>query len=200
MSGIPKGVVRRAASRRAGPAALVAALSLLQGCQSMPPIATADQVDLDRFMGDWFVIAHIPITIPFFSEAGAHNAIESYERGEGNRIETTYRFREGGFDGEVREFHPTGFVREGTGNAVWGMQFVWPIKAEYRVVYLNDDYSQTVIGRSARDYVWIMARTPEMPEEDYRNILEFLEGEGYDLSEIRRVPHRYEDEPPLPLD
>jgi apolipoprotein D and lipocalin family protein len=47
-----------------------------------------------------------------------------------------------------------------------------------------------VIGRQARDYVWIMARTPEIPEGDYRRIVAFLAGQGYDTSEIRKVPQR----------
>ena len=34
-------------------------------------------------------------------------------------------------------------MQPGISNAVWGMQFIWPIKAEYVVVYLSDDYSQT---------------------------------------------------------
>ena len=75
-------------------------------------------------------------------------------------------------------------------NAVWGMQFIWPIKAEYRIIYLTEDYSQTVIGRSKRDYVWIMARQPTISEEAYRNIVEFLVEQQYDLAELRMVPHR----------
>ena len=54
-----------------------------------------------------------------------------------------------------------GTVVPGTGNAVWGMQFIWPIKAEYVISYLDAGYSETIIARSKRDYAWIMARTPE---------------------------------------
>jgi lipocalin len=43
---------------------------------------------------------------------------------------------------------------------VWGMQFVWPFKGDFRIVVLNADYTHTVIGREKRDYVWIMARQP----------------------------------------
>jgi apolipoprotein D and lipocalin family protein len=32
-------------------------------------------VDLERFMGDWYVIANIPT----FIEKGAHNAVEGYQ-------------------------------------------------------------------------------------------------------------------------
>ena len=72
---------------------------------------------------------------------------------------------------------------------MWGMQFIWPIKAEYRIIYLTDDYTQTVIGRSKRDYVWIMAREPSIPDQDYRNILDFLTKQGYQLENLRKVPH-----------
>jgi apolipoprotein D and lipocalin family protein len=66
------------------------------------------------------------------------------------------------------------------------------IKADYRIIYLTEDYSQTVIGREKRDYVWIMARTPSIPERDYRDIMASLERQGYDLSQVRKVPQRWE--------
>jgi apolipoprotein D and lipocalin family protein len=69
------------------------------------------------------------------------------------------------------------------------MQFVWPFKAEYRIIFLSDDYTQTVIGRTKRDYVWIMARDTSMPMNDYERILKFLREQGYDLEKLRPVPH-----------
>ncbi|MEX0324826.1 MAG: lipocalin family protein [Puniceicoccaceae bacterium] len=156
----------------------------MTGCQSPAPIRTEASVDLNRFMGDWYVIA----CIPTFIETEAYNAVETYARGEGNRIDTTFTFNKGGFDGPLKEYNPTGFVSEES-DALWGMQFIWPIKAEYRIVYLDDNYTQTIIGRSKRDYVWIMARTPEIPEADYQKLLDIVAAEGYDLSQIRKVPH-----------
>ncbi|MDJ0989013.1 MAG: lipocalin family protein, partial [Desulfobacterales bacterium] len=75
-------------------------------------------------------------------------------------------------------------------NAVWGMQFIWPFKAEYRIIYLTPDYTQTVIGRSKRDYVWVMARTPAIPANDYERILTLLTDVGYDLQRLQRVPQQ----------
>jgi apolipoprotein D and lipocalin family protein len=171
---------------------LIAAF-LLAGCrgEEHPPLALAGEVDLARFMGDWYVIANIPT----FIEKGAHNAVESYRLAENGTIETTFTFRADAFDGKEKRYTPRGFVREGSGNAVWGMQFVWPVKADYRITYLDDDYTLTVIGRQARDYVWIMARQPAIPDEDYRRILGFLAGQGYDVSKIRKVPQRWEATP-----
>lgn len=164
-------------------------MGMLAGCQSasQPPIALAGQVDLPRFMGDWYVIANIPT----FVEKGAHNAVESYRLDPDGSIATTFTFRADAFDGPVKTYHPRGFVVPGTGNAVWGMQFVWPFKGDFRIVHLSPDYSQTVIGREKRDYVWIMARTPGIADADYRRILDFLAAQGYDIGRIQRVPQRW---------
>jgi len=168
-------------------AAITAAALLLAACASPRPIATVEHVDLQRFMGDWYVIANIPT----FIEEGAHNAVESYRLAEDGSIETTFRFRDGGFDGELEQYNPRGFVRDTQSNAVWGMQFIWPFKAEYRIIYLSPDYDQTIIGRSKRDYVWIMARSPEIPAQDFAAMLAFLAEQGYDASLVEKVPQRW---------
>ncbi len=150
----------------------------------MKPIHTVDYVDLDRFMGDWYVIANIPT----FIEKNAYNAVETYRLDKDGTVATTFKFNKGSADGPVKEYHPRGFVRDDPSNAVWGMQFIWPFKTEYRIIYLNEDYTTTVIGRTKRDYVWIMARTPVMQEDEYAAILDFLKVQGYDLQKVQKVP------------
>jgi len=167
---------------------ILAFLFLAAGCSpSLAPLKTVEKVDLPRFMGDWYVIANIPT----FIEKGAHNAVESYRIDQDGTIATTLSFREGGFDGPVKTHTPRGFVRDTTSNAVWGMQFIWPFKAEYLIIYLNEDYMQTIIGRNKRDYVWIMARTPEIPDEDYARLIADLAAWGYDISKIEKVPQSW---------
>jgi apolipoprotein D and lipocalin family protein len=165
--------------------------AVLSGCAAAPraPIRTEPQVDLQRFMGDWYVIANIPT----FLERDAYNAVESYKLDDDGTIATTFTFRSGGFDGDPKRYTPRGFVLDTQSNSVWGMQFVWPFKGDYRIVYVNDDYSQTAIGREKRDYVWIMARTPAIPEADYQSIVTLLAAEGYDITKIRKVPQRWDD-------
>ena len=165
--------------------AILVVVTLGAGCQSMKSIHTVENVDLKRFMGDWYVIA----SIPTFIEKEAFNAIESYRLDDDGTIATTFRFNKGSFDGPIKEYNPRGFIKDKDSNAVWGMQFVWPFKAEYRIIYLSEDYTQTVIGRSKRDYVWIMARKSAIPEADYETILKFLRDQEYDTTEIRLVPH-----------
>ena len=102
--------------------------ALLCACQSAPvaPMPTVARVDLQRFMGDWYVIANIPT----FIEKGAHNAIESYRLDSDGTIAVTFTFRDGAFDGKQKKYSPRGFVQDTRSNALWGMQFIWPIKAD----------------------------------------------------------------------
>jgi apolipoprotein D and lipocalin family protein len=160
---------------------------LLASCSSIEPLSTVDYVDLERFSGDWYVIANIPTSI----ETDAFNAIESYSVDEDGSIDTRFTFRKGGFDGKRKEYNPRGFIRNEKTNAEWGMQFIWPIKADYRVIYLDDDYETTVIGRNKRDYVWVMARKPAIPEDKYNAIMKLIEDVGYDMSNIREVPQKW---------
>jgi apolipoprotein D and lipocalin family protein len=164
-------------------------LMLLAGCSSHPPLPTVPHVDLPRFMGRWYVIAHIPAS----SEANAYNGVESYVLQDDGTIATTYAFRDGGFDGPLEVMEPNAVVRDRQTNATWGMQFFWPFRLEYLITHLDPDYSVTIIGRTARDYAWIMAREPELPPALYDELVAELVRQGYDVSGLRRVPQRWPD-------
>ncbi len=161
---------------------------MLVGCAAKgPEMKTVDNVDINRFMGPWYVIANIPT----FLEKEAHNAVETYTLNDDGTIATNFTFRKGGFDGKVKEYNPKAFIQDKESNALWGMRFVWPIKADYRIVYIDDDYSKTIIGRQSRDFVWIMARTPTISDLNYDELVSMVESLGYDTSKLERVPHRW---------
>jgi apolipoprotein D and lipocalin family protein len=165
---------------------LLALITLLSACgsQNLKPIDTVEHVDLKRFMGDWYVIANIPT----FIETDAYNAIETYQMNDDGSIATTFTFRKGSADGDSKQYNPTGFIVDQESNALWDMQFIWPFKAEYRVIYLDDDYQTTIIGRSKRDYVWLMSRASSIDENSYQSLLSFIESQGYDINKVQRVP------------
>ncbi len=161
---------------------------VLGGCAGKgPEMKTVDYVDIERFMGPWYVIANIPT----FLEKGAHNAVETYSLNDDGTIATTFTYRKDSFDGKEKEYNPKAWVMDQESNALWGMRFVWPIKADYRIVYLDNDYSQTIVGRQKRDFVWIMARTPTISESDYDQLVSEIESLGYDTSKLVRVPQRW---------
>lgn len=169
-------------------AAFALAAMMLGGCAAKgPEMKTVDYVDIDRFMGPWYVIANIPT----FLEKGAHNAVETYTLNDDGTIATNFTFRKDGFDGKLKEYNPKAFVMDMETNALWGMRFVWPIKADYRIVYLDEGYSLTIIGRQNRDYVWIMARTPTISDIDYDRLVAVVASLGYDTAKLQPVPQRW---------
>ena len=167
----------------------VAVVSVLAGCAAAPPdglqpVALVPHVDLQRYMGDWYVIASIPTIF----EREAFNAKESYRLDTDGSIPTHFSFNKGAADGTPKHYDSRAFVQDGTNNAVWGEQYIWPIKADYRISWLSPDYSEVVVTRQKRDNVWIMARTPTIPDADLARMTEFVRGQGYDVAKLRRVP------------
>ena len=87
------------------------------------------------------------------------------------------------------------YITDHPSNAIWDMQLLWPFKADFRVVWLDDDYQVTVIGRQKRDYVWIMAREPQIEADHYQRIVSYLADQGYDIQALREVPHQWQGTP-----
>ena len=160
--------------------------SKLNGSETMK---TVDYVDLDKYMGDWYVIGNIPT----FIEKNATNAVESYRLNEKGIIETTFTFYKNTPEGEKKVYHPKGFVHNKKTNAEWRMQFLWPFKLPFLIIELDKEYTYTVIGYPSRKFVWIMAREPKMEEERYNKILENLADIGYDITLIQKVPQDWDN-------
>lgn len=164
-------------------------VSAAASANSLPPIKPVAHVDLPRFMGNWYVIA----TIPTRYERNEWNAVETYKLMPDGTVYTAFRFNKETQDGPLKRIHSTGFVQPDSGNAVWGVQVFWPIKAQYIVAYLSPDYSETIVARDARDYTWVMARTPAVSAAEYAALLARVKSLGYDVSQVHKVPQVWPD-------
>jgi apolipoprotein D and lipocalin family protein len=112
-------------------------------------------------------------------------------------VDTTFTFRQGGFDGPLETLRPTGHVKGGNG-AEWGMKFYWwqgPFRFECLVIHVDPEYRETATGRGARDYVWVMARTPTVPESDWDRLTGIVRDAGYDFAKLRKVPQGCRERP-----
>ncbi|MEO0508337.1 MAG: lipocalin family protein [Verrucomicrobiota bacterium] len=146
---------------------------------------------IQDFMGAWFVHGYTPILV----DKAAHNAVEHYYLNAKNEVETTYRFRDGSFTGKLKTYTPTGFPKkDDPSGALWQMQFIWPFKADYVIIYVSEDYQSTIIGHPNRKYAWIMDRSSEIEDETYNALLVKLEDAGYDTSIIKRLPQDWSEE------
>ena len=141
-------------------------------------------------MGTWYVMGYTPIVV----DHDAHNAVEHYALGEDGEILTTYQFRKGSVDGKLKTYQPTGYVHNRESNAEWRMQFMWPFKSAYIVLYRSEDYQHTIIAHPNRKYAWIMSRSPVIEESVYEELLDQLVAEGFTREDILHVPHDWSNE------
>jgi apolipoprotein D and lipocalin family protein len=136
-------------------------------------------------MGDWYIIASIPT--PFEEEAT--NAVISYHWNPAERnITVEYHHNEGDAEGPLRHLPQKAWISDPQTNAEWKTQFLWPMKFTYRILEVASDYSWSLVGTASQNFVWILARSPHLETDVLQMLLEKLEGWGYDLDKIRKVP------------
>ncbi len=160
---------------------------VLSGCavfQSHEPLPTVDQVDLERYMGQWYVIANIP----YFGERGNVAGRAIYRPREDGRMDDIYLYKKGDFDAPEKRLEGVAWVVDGDTNATWKVRFYWPFTFGYYIVALDEDYGWTLVGHPSRDYAWIMARTPRLDDALYQSLLDRFTALGYDASRLQKVP------------
>lgn len=168
---------------------LILSMSLLAACSTapkQPPLRTVEHVDLDRYMGEWFVIG----TIPWFVERNNVGTMDVYKMRPDGKIDVTYVFHKKSLDAPRKEMTAVARVVDKSTNAEWRVQFLWPFEAPFLVIDLDPEYRWTTIGYPDRSLIWIMSRTPEVSEAEYARALEVAKAQGYDVSKIVRVPQR----------
>lgn len=153
----------------------------------LPPLEKVSAVDLNKFMGDWYVQA----SIPTFIEVGAHNAIEHYDLNAKGHIDITFTFRKDAFDGTSKKYTMTGYPVDGTNNAEWKVSPFWPVKFPYYTIELAQDYSYVVVATPNRGYLWIMSRNWKMEESELQPIIDRMVKLGFKADEIKRVPQKW---------
>ena len=168
---------------------LMIAFAFLTGCalgggSGGPPLQTVERLDLDRYMGEWYVIANIP----YFAERGNVAPRVIYEqRADSEKMDDLYFYREA-FDEEEEDLRGIAWVVDDRTNAVWKTRFVWPFTFDYYVLAVSEAYDVVAVGHPSRDYAWIMAREQRIDDETYAEFLDVFTRQGWDASRILKIP------------
>ncbi len=144
-------------------------------------------LDIDKFMGRWYVFSLIPNWI----ESGATNSYDEYTLNKDGTIGITYKAIKNGKERTVKQ---KGTIVDKKNPAVWEIQFTKPwvpfFKAPYEVILLEDNYEYMVVGYPDNSFGWIMTRSTTMELSLYNNILNTLEKDfGYNKNDFERVLH-----------
>ncbi len=150
---------------------------------NLPPLETVDFVDLERYMGTWYEIAHFPQ----FFQKGCTGSTATYTLRENGKVGVVNRCRKGSLDGPESIARGTATVVDPTTNAKLSVTFFWPFYGDYWVIDLDTEYQYAVVGHPSRDYLWILCRKPQMDEAQYGEILTRLENIGYQTERLVRT-------------
>jgi len=160
----------------------------LIGCSSVDYTQTVDSLDIDRFMGKWYVVAGRTT----FVEKGAHNSLEEYTwNKEKNRIDINFTFNKGSFTGKKKSVKQKAWIENKTTNAHWLVQPFWPLKLDYLVLALAPDYEWTIVGVSSQSYVWIMTRDPNPKPKLINKLTKKLDELNYSSKDIELIPQKW---------
>jgi len=147
---------------------------------------TVDYVDIERFMGKWFVTAIVPNMI----ENGATNASDIYELNSDGTIAITYDAIK---NGKKKQIQQKGTIINKESNAEWSIQMRKPyipfLKFPFKIILIDNDYNYMAVGYPDNKMGWIMCREAEMDEVLYENIITELTSFGYTKEQFVRILH-----------
>ncbi len=147
------------------------------------PVQTVPAVDLARYVGKWYEVAAFPM---FFQRNCAGDTTAEYAFRPDGDISVVNRCRtEDGFD----EATARAWAVEGSGNARLKVSFFWPFRADYWVIGLDSGYRWAVVGNPERKYLWILSRTPKLPQDQLESALASARAQGFDLAQLRYTKH-----------
>jgi apolipoprotein D and lipocalin family protein len=164
-------------------AALLLAACASTGKRDRPPLEAAESVDLPRFMGTWYVIAHVP----YYFEKGKVATRDEYRLRPDGRIDNDFVFKKR-FGEEDKRWRGVSTVLPDSGGARWKVQFVWPFSTELVVVHVDDDYQGAALATPDRKLAWVFGREPKMDSARYESLVARLVERGIDASTLQPVP------------
>lgn len=154
-------------------------LCFLLSCSSTPEFKnTQNYVDIQRFMGEWYVQAYRGT----FLEKDVKHPIEKYTYNNSkNRIDIEYSFYR---DGERSEINQKAWIINKETNHYWKVSPFWPIKLDYIVIDIEDDYSISAVGVPNQKYLWIMSRDKNYPKVKLEKYIQKIANKGYAIHDL----------------
>jgi len=154
-----------------------------------PPLPVVGRLDLDRYVGTWHEIARYP---NFFQRNCVRDVTANYARNADGtiRVVNACRTQDGELisaQGVARVVAPAKLeVRFAPAWLAW-LPWVW---GDYWVIELDPNYSYAVVGTPSREYVWILARDPQMDDATFARIASGLADLGFDAVRLERSAPR----------
>lgn len=155
----------------------------LAGLLQAAELRVVPQLDLKQYAGKWYEVARLPNRFQRMCES---NTTATYELRPDGKITVINACRKA--DGSTTTAKGTAKLLGGANpNSKLKVTFFWPFYGDYWVMDLDPDYRWAVVGGPDRKYLWILSRTPALPDDVYRGLVERATAQGYKLDALIRT-------------
>jgi apolipoprotein D and lipocalin family protein len=164
---------------------LLLCLVAITGCAGVPQgVETVRDFQPQRYTGTWYEIARLE---------------NRFEKGL-EKITAEYTPRDdGGLDVTNRGYEPASSRwKESTGRAYFvgapsegrlKVTFFWPFYGAYNIILLDDQYQWSLVCGPDRSYLWVLARTPTLPQPTLARIIDYATKLGFATDQLIYVDH-----------
>lgn len=157
------------------------------------PVRPVASIALDRYAGRWHEVARLPNS---FQEECAAETTAEYELLSNGQLRVVNRCRlpDGTVkraEGRARLAHrdgPTSKLKVRFAPAF--LSFLPAVWGDYWVLDIAEDYSSALVGTPDRRYLWILSRTPTLPDGTYRRMVDVAARQGFDVRRLVRAAVR----------
>lgn len=146
---------------------------------STHPLQTVGHVDLNRYIGKWYEVARYPNR---FERSCDHDVTAEYSIRKNGKIRVLNSCITGA--GKPKQSEGSAIIVDKQTNAKLKVTFFWPFYGKYWIIDLGPDYEFAVVGEPSREYLWILSRSPALPDATYQQILSRLDAQGYQTSTL----------------
>jgi apolipoprotein D and lipocalin family protein len=161
--------------------------AICAGCATSPPanVNPVTGFDVDRYLGTWYEIARLNHRF----EQGLSSVTAEYSLNDNAAIKVLNR----GYNAEKDKWNSAEGKAKFRGDETVGslkVSFFGPFYGGYHIVVLDDDYQHVLVAGPSRNYLWILARSPELEEPVYQQLVDTAHELGFPTNELIRVIHR----------
>ena len=173
------------------PALSVLSAVLLGGCASLPrglgPLRTVPAVDVQRYLGRWYEIARFQHRF----EKSIVGATAEYSLRDDGRIQVLNSGFKKDLQGAYTQVKAVAWVPNAARPGALKVRFFGLFASDYLIFGLDqENYTWALVGSNTRNFLWFLARTPEIGEELFSGMQEIARSQGYDLSGLYKVPQK----------
>lgn len=137
--------------------------------------STVAMLNLDSLMGRWYEIARFDHTF----ERGLRSVTADYRLQGDGRIEVINT----GMRGE-RQQQAIGKAKTTSQPGRLRVSFFWIFYSDYNILDMGPNGEWALIGSRSPRYLWILSRTPSLPDATIDHIVDIAERRGYNTSNL----------------